>query len=90
VHGHASSYLNDLFVGTRIVDDRARVVSEVDDADFGQLRQIVQLVSDRRLLSVDDVFVGVWHFCGGKKGDCSITISRPRQHCIKTHDERGR
>lgn len=55
-------FLYDLFVGTRPVDDRGRVVSEVDDADLGQLRQVIQLVPDRRLLSVDDVFVGVWHF----------------------------
>jgi hypothetical protein len=55
-------FLDDIFVGTRTVDYGARVVSEVDDADFGQLRQVVQLVSDRRLLGFDDVFVGVWHF----------------------------
>jgi len=52
-------FLDVLFIGIRTVNDRSRVLFEVDDTDFGQLRQIVQLVSDRRLLSVDDMFIGV-------------------------------
>lgn len=34
---------------------------EIDNTDFGQLRQVVQLVTDRRMLRY--VFVRMRHFC---------------------------
>lgn len=34
----------------RIFNNGVRVVFEVDNANFSQLRQVIQLISDRRLL----------------------------------------
>lgn len=54
-----------LFERFRILDDGGgRVVFEVDDAYFGQLREVVELVADRRLLraAAADVFVRMRHF----------------------------
>lgn len=52
-----------------VVDNAGRrVILEIDDTDLGQLRQVVQLVSDDGLLRrVTDVFGRMRHSCGSEK-----------------------
>lgn len=66
-----------LFERFRILNDGGgRVVFEVDDTDFGQLREVVQLVADRWLLcaatAAADVFVRMRHFYVGQKKDRQV------------------